>query len=82
MKIAARVGTRVVFVTDPTAHSSPYATWTLRCELHSNNPFDSYVSAISLLHFLSVALIKRMDHAAREHLTQIKGLHEELYDFG
>jgi DNA-binding MurR/RpiR family transcriptional regulator len=82
MKIAARVGTRVVFVTDPTAHSSPYATWTLRCELHSNNPFDSYVSAISLLHFLSVALIERMDHAGRERLTQIEGLHQELYDFG
>ena len=82
MTIAAGIGARVVFVTDPTAGHEAQATWTLRCEVRCNELFDSYVSAISLLHFLSVALVERTDHAGREYLTRIEALHEELHDFG
>ncbi len=82
MEIAARIGTRVVFVTDPTARPKPSATWTIRCEVRGKDPFDGYVSVISVLHFLSVALVGRMGQAGREHLSLIEGLHEEFHDFG
>ena len=82
MEIAAGIGARVVFITDPTAQPKPSATWTIRCEVRNKDPFDGYVSAISVLHFLSVALVERMGQAGREHLTRIEGLHEEFHDFG
>ena len=82
MEIAARIGTPVVFVSDPSARPKPSATWTIRCEVRGKDPFDGYVSAISVLHFLSVALVDRMGQAGSEHLSLIEGLHEECHDFG
>ena len=82
MAAAARNGIRVVFVTDPTARPNRFATWTINCEVRGNDPFDGYVSAISLLHFMSVALVERMGRAGRKHLTRIESLHEEFDEFG
>ena len=79
---AARNGIRVVFVTDPTARPNRFATWTISCEVRGKDPFDGYVSAISMLHFLSVALVERMGQTGREHLTRIESLHEEFDEFG
>jgi len=82
MATAARNGIRVVFITDPTARPNRFATWTITCEVRGKDPFDGYVSAISMLHFLSVALVKRMGQVGREHLTRIERLHEEFDEFG
>ncbi len=81
MEIAVEIGARVVFVTDQTAQPKSSATWTIRCEVRGKEPFDDYVSAISVLHFLSVALVERMGQAGRGHMTRIEGLHEEFHDF-
>jgi DNA-binding MurR/RpiR family transcriptional regulator len=82
MESAARNGIRIVFITDPTAQPNRFATWTISCEVRGDDPFDGYVSAISVLHFLSVALVERMGRAGREHLTRIESLHEEFDEFG
>ena len=81
LKLARASAVPLLFITDPTARQMPAATWTVRCEVRTENLFDSYAAAISLLHFLSVGVVKHTGTRGRARLKRIEQLHETLHDF-
>ncbi|MEC9346886.1 MAG: MurR/RpiR family transcriptional regulator [Pseudomonadota bacterium] len=78
MKAARGLGTRVLYITDMAAPPAAGATWTLPCAVRGTDPFDRYGAALSLLHFLSVAVVEKMAERGREHLQTIERLHDTL----
>jgi DNA-binding MurR/RpiR family transcriptional regulator len=77
---AARVP--ILYLTDPTAsRTAALATWTIRCEVRGASLFDSYAAALSVLHLLSSAVVRRLGTAGRERLKRIESLHDALRDF-
>ncbi|MGF1591894.1 MAG: MurR/RpiR family transcriptional regulator [Kiloniellaceae bacterium] len=81
MAAAAEVGTRILYITDRAAPAAPQATWTIPCAVRGMDLFDRYAAAMSLLHFLCVAIIEKLGPRARARLQRIENLHEELHDF-
>lgn len=81
MTAAARAGTRIVYITDRAAPAVPQATWTIPCAVRGMEFFDRYAAAMSLLHFLCVAVMEKLGAAGRNRLQHIEKLHEELLDF-
>ncbi len=81
MKVAGNAGVKALYVTDWTAKPSPHATWTIRCAVHGQDVFDRYASAMSLMHFLCIAVVDRLAVKGRERMERIEILHEELHDF-
>ena len=81
MAAAHAAGAKVLYVTDWSAESTPHATWTIPCAVRGKDLFDRYASAMSFLHFLSVAIVNRLAAKGRGRLQRIENLHEELHDF-
>ncbi len=81
MAIAADAGARVLYITDRAAAPSPHATWTIPCAVRGMDFFDRYAAAMSLLHFLCVAVVEELGSKGRGRLQRIESLHEELHDF-
>jgi len=81
MAAAAARGARIVYITDRTAPASPHATWTIPCAVRGMDLFDRYAAAMSLLHFLCVAIVEKLGAGARGRLQRIETLHEDLHDF-
>ena len=81
MAVAHKSGANVLYVTDWSAGSSPHATWTLPCAVKSNDLFDRYAAAMSLLHFLCVAVVDRLAAKGRARLQRVENLHEDLEEF-
>lgn len=81
MSVAHKFGAKVLYITDWSAEPSPHATWTLPCAVKGNDLFDRYAAAMSLLHFLSVAIVNRLAEKGRGRLTRIENLHEDLEEF-
>ena len=78
---ARAAGTQVLYITDWQADPEPPATWTLRCALGGKDLFDHYAAAMSLLHFLSVAIVERLAGKGRARLQRVENLHEDLHEF-
>lgn len=55
--------------------------WTLPCAVRGMDLFDRYAAAMSLLHFLCVAIVEKLGGPDRARLQRIETLHEELHDF-
>lgn len=66
---------KVLYITDRTAPPLESATWTIPCAVRGTDPFDRYGAVISLLHFLSVAIVEKMAERGRDHLQSIERLH-------
>jgi DNA-binding MurR/RpiR family transcriptional regulator len=81
MTAAAARGTRIVYITDRAAPAAPQATWTIPCAVRGMDFFDRYAAAMSLLHFLCVAIIEKLGASGRARLQRIESLHEDLNDF-
>lgn len=81
MAAAAAAGARIVYITDRAAAPSPHATWTLPCAVRGMDLFDRYAAAMSLLHFLCVAIVEKLGKEGRARLQRIETLHEDLHDF-
>ena len=81
MAAAGKAGAKILYITDRTAKPSPHATWTIPCAVRGRDVFDRYASAMSLLHFLAVAVFNRLGAKARARLQRIEGLHEDMHDF-
>jgi DNA-binding MurR/RpiR family transcriptional regulator len=82
MNTAANAGVAILYLTDPTVRGTAQAaTWTLRCEVRGAGLFDSYPAAMSLLQFLSVAMVRKTGEAGRARLKNIENIHEDLREF-
>jgi DNA-binding MurR/RpiR family transcriptional regulator len=81
MAAATKTGTRILYITDRAAPAVPQATWTIPCAVRGMDLFDRYAAAMSLLHFLCVAIVEKLGPRARARLQRIENLHEELHDF-
>jgi len=81
MAAAHAAGAKVLYITDWSAEPTPDATWTIPCAVRGKDLFDRYAAAMSLLHFLSVAIVDRLAARGRGRLQRIENLHEELHDF-
>lgn len=81
MTAAAASGARIVYITDMAAPAPPQATWTIPCAVRGMDFFDRYAAAMSLLHFLCVAIIEKLGAGGRGRLQRIESLHEDLHDF-
>lgn len=82
MRAAHDAQVPILYLTDPTAsRTAALATWTIRCEVRGASLFDSYASALSVLHLLSSAVVRRLGPAGRERLKRIESLHDALRDF-
>ena len=81
MAAAAEAGARILYITDRAAAPSPHATWTIPCGVRGMDIFDRYAAAMSLLHFLCVAVMEKLGAEGRARLQHVEKLHEELHDF-
>ncbi len=81
MAQARALGARVLYITDWSAEPAADATWTIPCAVRGTDLFDRYAAAMSLLHFLSVAVVRRLGAKGRVRLQAIEGLHEDMHEF-
>ncbi len=75
-------GAKILYVTDWSANPEPHATWTIPCAVQGRDLFDRYGAAMSVLHFLSVAVVNRLEAQGRARLQRIESLHESMSEFG
>jgi len=78
---ANAAGAKVLYVTDWSADPVSHTTWTIPCAVGGKELFDRYAAAMSVLHFLSVAVVNRLAATGRARLQRIENLHEELHEF-
>lgn len=78
---AARENIPTLLVTDPSAPTTLRATWSIRCEIRSNDLFDRYAGAMSFLHLLSVSVARATGAEGRKRLKRIEQAHEDFNDF-
>lgn len=78
MAEARRLGARILYITDMAAPHADSATWNIPCAVRGTDPFDRYGSVLSLLHFLSVAVVEKLAERGREHLQSIERVHDSL----
>ncbi|MHA1565324.1 MAG: MurR/RpiR family transcriptional regulator [Alphaproteobacteria bacterium] len=81
MAAAHAAGAKILYVTDWSAAPVPHATWTIPCAVGGKGLFDRYAAAMSVLHFLSVAVVTHLAATGRGRLQRIENLHEELHEF-
>jgi DNA-binding MurR/RpiR family transcriptional regulator len=82
MTATYEAGAKVVYVTDWSAEPAPNATWTVPCAVQGRDLFDRYAAAMSVLHFLCVAVVNRLEAQGRARLQRIESLHESMSEFG
>lgn len=78
IKQANAAKAQILYITDRTAPPVAQATWTIQCAVRGTDLFDRYGAAMSVLHFLSVAVVDKMGEKGRDHLQEIERLHEEF----
>ncbi len=78
---ARALGAKVLYITDRSAQANSEATWTLPCAVSSSDLFDRYASAMCLLHFLGVSVVKRLSAEGRSRLQNIETLHRQMHEF-
>ena len=72
----------ILYITEPNVGASMnYAKWMLHAEVTGSGPFDSYPAAFSLIHLLSIAMLKQSGREGRSRIKSIEDLHTELHDF-
>lgn len=82
MESAHAGGVPILYLTDPTANrTAALATWVVRCQVRGASLFDSYASAMSVLHYLSSAVARRLGPQGRKRLKRIERLHDTLEEF-
>jgi len=81
IETAAIAGAKILYITDSTAGYPSNVTWTIHCAVRGDDLFDRYSGAISLLHYLAVALIDLSGDEGLGRLKDIERLHETLHDF-
>lgn len=79
---AIAASSKTLYITDPSAKFNNKVSWTIRCSIQGDDPFDRYSGAISLLHFLGVSLMNFAGEKGRKRLKSIEQLHETLHEFG
>ncbi|MEO6319274.1 MAG: MurR/RpiR family transcriptional regulator [Polaromonas sp.] len=78
---ARSAGTRVLLLTDtPISALASQAAVILHCPNQTEQVFDSYVSAVSLVNYLATAMAARLPKQARARMSRIEGLHAALAD--
>lgn len=78
---ARSAGTRVLLLTDtPISALASQAAAILHCPNQTEQVFDSYVSAVSLMNYLATAMAARLPKQARARMSRIEGLHAALAD--
>ncbi len=82
MAAAHSRGVPILYITDPTVReTTSFARWTLLVQV-DGGVFDSYAAALSIIHYLGLAVLKKAGAAGRRRLKRIEALHGELQDFG
>jgi DNA-binding MurR/RpiR family transcriptional regulator len=82
LKSVQRMGIPILYITDPSASTSKkYATWVLQAEVSGAGTFDSYPSASSLIHLLSLTMLKQAGRVSRSRMKLIEEIHSDLHDF-
>jgi len=81
MEAARGLGANILYITDWTAEPAPEANWTIPCAVRGTDLFDRYSSAMSLLHFICVAVVERLRTKGRGRLQHIETLHDALREF-
>ncbi|MCB1859087.1 MAG: MurR/RpiR family transcriptional regulator [Gammaproteobacteria bacterium] len=75
-------GIPVLYITEPGAtEARDHGNWVLHAEVSGAGPFDSYPAACSLIHLLSVLMIRRAGRTGRSRIQRIEELHADLNDF-
>ena len=80
IRIASKTGIPVLLIADTTAGKTE-AKWTIRCEVQGSDLFDRYSAAMSVLHFLSVAVVDECGAKGRARLKRVEKLHRDLHEF-
>jgi DNA-binding MurR/RpiR family transcriptional regulator len=73
-------GARVLLTDTPLSALASQAAAILHCPSQTEQVFDSYVSAVSLLNFLATTMAARAPKQARDRLSRIEQLHAALGD--
>src|SRR5690606_7219953 len=68
MAAVAASGSPILYIADRAAPPSPHATWTLPCAVSGAELFDRHAAALSLLHFLCVAIVDKLGANALDRL--------------
>ncbi|MTJ82575.1 MAG: MurR/RpiR family transcriptional regulator [Telmatospirillum sp.] len=80
---AWQAGAPVVLIGDPSlGELSKWAEVTIRCLNRGASPFDSYVSAVSLLNYLCSGVAAELGDRAQGRLRRCEELHDAFGDFG
>ena len=83
METVAARGVPMAYLTDPTVReTASLARWTLIAHVAGIDVFDSYSAALSLIHYMSTAVVTRTGAKGRKRLQNIEALHDQVKDFG
>lgn len=78
---ARSTGARVLLLTDtPLSALASQAAAILHCPSQTEQVFDSYVSAVSLMNYLATSMAARTRKQARARMSRIESLHAALGD--
>ncbi|WP_042875806.1 MurR/RpiR family transcriptional regulator [Cupriavidus necator] len=79
--LAAEAGAKLILLSDaPVSPLTTHATAVLRCSHHSDQVFDSYVAATSLVNYLATAMARRAHKRARARMARVERAHDLLDD--
>jgi DNA-binding MurR/RpiR family transcriptional regulator len=82
LKAIHKMGVPILYITDPSAGASKkYARWVLQAEVSGAGTYDSYPGASSLIHLLSLAMLKQAGREGRGRMKLIEEMHAEFHDF-
>jgi len=82
LKQAHIAGIPILYITDPSAGPTEnYAKWILHAEVAGVGVFDSYTSAMSLIHHLCSVMLTKSGQPGRAHLKRIEDIHDALRHF-
>lgn len=83
METAADLEIPMVYLTDPTVReTASLARWTLIVNVAGSDVFDSYSAALSLIHYISTAVVSKAGARGRKRLKRIEALHDRIGEFG
>ena len=83
METVTQHGVPMVYLTDPSVReTASLARWTLIIGVTGIDVFDSYSAALSLIHYICIAVVTKSGAGGRKRLKRIEALHDQLADFG
>lgn len=77
----ARIGARIVLVSDEGLENNERAEWHLKCHTRTSSPQFEHTSVIALCHQLVIRATLKSDASARERLRRIDEINERLASF-